>query len=128
MCRGRSVTYVLALAWVPKCVLELWLAHYKNFKPKVCITGASSVINVDSYDEAALEETKLAKRDYQSSKDAWTSSWYGCGCRPFAVRLARPLSGGISILFSKYSSQFIKVSPCMGNVKIKSCRHYIAVT
>ena len=84
MCRGRSVTYVLALAWVPKCVLELWLAHYKNFKPKVCITGASSVINVDSYDEAALEETKLAKRDCQSSKDAWTSSWYGCGCRPFA--------------------------------------------
>ena len=128
MCRGRSVTYVLALAWVPKCVLELWLAHYKNFKPKVCITGASSVINVDSYDEAALEETKLAKRDCQSSKDAWTSSWYGCGCRPFAVRLARPLSGGISILFSKYSSQFINVSPCLGNVKINSCRRYLAIT
>ena len=67
MCRGRSVTYVLALAWVPKCVLELWLAHFKNFKPKVCITGASSVINVDSYDEAALEETKLANTDCKSS-------------------------------------------------------------
>ena len=29
--------------------------------------------NVDPYGEAALEETKLAKRDCQSSKDAGTA-------------------------------------------------------
>ena len=54
-CAGRSVTYVLALAWVPRCMLELWPAHYKNFTPKVCITGGYSVINADPYGEAALE-------------------------------------------------------------------------
>ena len=42
-------------------MLECGRPTYKNFKPKVCVTGASSVIKADSYDEAALEETKLAK-------------------------------------------------------------------
>ena len=46
------------------------------------VTGASSVTNVDPYGEAALEETKLVKRDCQSSKDAGTAVgvehlWYG---------------------------------------------------
>ena len=58
----------------------------------MCVTGASSVIKVDTYVEAALEETKLVKGTASRQRTPGYLK-YGCACRPFAVRLARPQSG-----------------------------------